>query len=34
MATLADFAQQLFGPPFGTDQVIKEEIVPFTEGGR
>ena len=32
-ATVADFAQRLFGHPFTADQVIEETLVPFTEGG-
>ena len=32
-ATVADFAQRLFGHPFGADEVVEETLVPFTEGG-
>jgi len=32
-ATVADFAQRLFGHPFTADQVVEETLVPFTEGG-
>ena len=32
-ATVAEFAQRLFGHPFQADQVIEETLVPFTEGG-
>jgi hypothetical protein len=30
---VADFAQRLFGHPFGADQVVEETLVLFTEGG-
>jgi ATP-dependent helicase YprA (DUF1998 family) len=32
-ATVADFAQRLFGHPFTAEQVIEETLVTFTEGG-
>lgn len=32
-ATVAEFAQRLFGHPFNETQVIEETLVPFTEGG-
>jgi Lhr-like helicase len=32
-ATVADFAQRLFGHPFTAGQVVEETLVPFTEGG-
>jgi Lhr-like helicase len=32
-ATVADFAQRLFGHAFAADQVIEETLVPFTQGG-
>ncbi|MCR4413455.1 MAG: DEAD/DEAH box helicase [Thermoguttaceae bacterium] len=32
-ATVADFAQRLFGHPFDASQVVEETLVPFTEGG-
>jgi ATP-dependent helicase YprA (DUF1998 family)/RNA polymerase subunit RPABC4/transcription elongation factor Spt4 len=31
-ATVAEFAQRLFGHPFTSDQVIEETLEPFTEG--
>ena len=31
-AAVAEFAQRLFGHPFGEDQVIEETLVAFTEG--
>ncbi|MGQ9576939.1 MAG: DEAD/DEAH box helicase [Thermoguttaceae bacterium] len=33
-ATVAEFAQRLFGHPFQADQVIEETLIPFTEGER
>ena len=32
-ATVADFAQRLFGHPFDASEVVEETLVPFTEGG-
>ena len=32
-ATVADFAQRLFGHTFDASQVVEETLVPFTEGG-
>jgi len=32
-ATVADFAQRLFGHPFTAGQVVEETLVPFTDGG-